>query len=123
MNSYNMTEMPGSLACGGAADLFVKHMDVSAWVLKPLDGETLSVGNSTAVTMTVPEGALWAKCQVTGSNEVNYTVDGTTPAPSSGTGFIVATLTAFYVYGDAMNDIQFLASSSETTKVYVEYYG
>lgn len=123
MNSYTMKEMPGTLDCQIGQDLYLRYMDVAGHIFRAIDAQTVSVGNSSAATLTVPTGALWARFQVTGTNEVHYTTDGTTPAPGSGTGFeVVAGATILSIYGDAMNDIKFIASSGETTTLYVEYF-
>jgi hypothetical protein len=123
MNSYTMKEMPGTLDCQIGQDVYYRHMDVTNHIFRAIGGQTVSVGNSTAATLTVPAGALWAKVQVTGTNEVHYTTSGANPAPGSGTGFeALAATTIYNIYGDAMNDIKFLCSSGETTTLYVEYF-
>lgn len=123
MNSYTMKEMPGTLDCNIGQDVYSRWMDVTNHIVRAIGSQTVSVGDSSAATLTVPAGALWAKVQNTGTNEYHYTTSGTTPAPASGTGFEVpAGTTILNIYGDAMNDIKFLASSGETTTLYVEYF-
>lgn len=123
MNSYTMKEMPNSLDCFIGQDLYERQMDVTGFTFEALDGETLSVGNSSAATLTVPVTALYAKFQVTGTNEVHYTTDGTTPAPGSGTGIeVVAGASVYVIYGNALNTIKFICSSGETSTLYVEYF-
>lgn len=123
MNSYTMKEMPGSLDCNIGQDIYIRHMDVTNHIFRAVGSQTISVGNASPVSLTVPAGALWAKIQNTGTNEYHYTTSGTNPAPAAGTGFEVpAGTTILSIYGDAMNDIKFIASSGETTTLYVEYF-
>jgi hypothetical protein len=98
-------------------------MDVGPSCIVTAGGaEKLSPTDSSAKTLTVPSGALFARLQVSGGS-VWYTTDGTTPVIATNTGFRLQDLTIFEIHGPSlMTSLKILANTGLTPKVYVEYF-
>lgn len=102
------------IAFGGAMSL--KSLGTSP-------NEVLEPTDSSAKTLTIPAGAIYARVQVNGS-ALWYTLDGSTPVIASGHGYKVADLTIIDLWGpDAIAKFKCLAHTSGTPKVWVEYFG
>lgn len=75
--------------------------------------------SSTAVTLTVPRGAMLATVFVE-TDAIRYTTDGTTPTATVGTR--VSASTSFTVCGSTMDRIKLIRVTGDAT-VDVEYFG
>lgn len=84
-----------------------------------LSSETLTPGTGSAVALTVPAGAKSVVITV-GANAVRYRSDGTDPTTS--VGHFIAANGNIEVFGNEMNDIR-LISTSSTSACFITYYG
>lgn len=85
------------------------------------DPQVIAIADDAVDTLTVPDGAIYAKIQNNGA-AMWYSTDGTDPVIATGNGFKVADTTITELWGpDALANFKARAHTSGTGKIYVEY--
>lgn len=97
-------------------------LDLGQIGLVDADGpQVIAIADDAVDTLTVPDGAIYAKLQVNGG-AAWYSTDGTDPVIATGNGYKVADLAIIELWGyDQMSKFKVRAHTGATGKVYVEY--